>query len=370
MLTAPSAGAQAQPPRPSGERLFVSGHSLTDQPLPYDLAAISSSLGTPLQWNRQYKPGSSIRERVRGSAAGDNEEGWRGFHEGANREGMNMDVLAELRQPRTVSGGRYGLLLITESHDLLGTLQWNHTVRYMRHYHERFIEANPAGRTYFYEPWLGIDNKDDPRRWIAYERAASPVWQCVATRINLSLAAEGRADRIVSLPAGLAMAGLVERATQGPGVPGLSGASVRETLNRLFTDDVHLTRLGTYYMALVSYASVFARSPVGAWVPAEIDATLARLLQGLAWQQVSDYQATNRALTLAECRAHLQGSFIHTYWRYMRDTRWSPDVGATLAHLRAWRHGLTTRWRFWRDDEDNPFHYDAASDRSYWLPAP
>ena len=53
--------AQNTPP----QRLFYSGHSLLDEPLPRDVAAIAASLGTPLQqWERDTPPGSSMRERV------------------------------------------------------------------------------------------------------------------------------------------------------------------------------------------------------------------------------------------------------------------------------------------------------------------
>lgn len=352
------------------ERLFISGHSLTDNPLPGHLAAIARSLGTPLQWNRQYMVGSSIRARVRGAGTEPESTGWDGYRQGFNREGENLNVLSELRHPRTVSGGAYDALLITEEHELLNSLLANDTVRYLRHYHDRFIEGNATGRTFFYESWLGIDDKNDPRRWIAYERAASPVWQCLVTRINSSLASEGRGDRIASLPAGLALAGLIEQATQGSGVPGISGASVRETVDRLVKDNVHLTALGSYYAALVSYATIFDRSPLGAWAPEGVGTTQARALQTIAWQFVSDHRANHRVLTLDQCRALLQRSFIATFWGYLRDISWRKDLGTVHATLRWARHLLRGYWRLSRNDATNPLYYDAATDKDYWFPAP
>ena len=67
-----------------------------------------------------------------------------------------------------------------------------------------------------------------------------------------------------------ALAELVERATQGHGVAGVTGSTVRNTVNRIVNDDVHLTRLGSYYMALVSYAAIYRRSPEGAWAPEDV----------------------------------------------------------------------------------------------------
>ena len=83
----------------------------------------------------------------------------------------------------------------------LGSLIWNDTVRYLRHFHDRLIDGNPEATTYLYHSWISLDDKDDPARWIAYEREAYWAWQCVATRINQSLAAEGRTDRVLPLPA-------------------------------------------------------------------------------------------------------------------------------------------------------------------------
>jgi len=348
--------ATASPRAPA--RVFISGHSLTDNPMPPYLAAIAGSLGQPVQWNRQYIVGSAIKYRTRGRDA---ETGWAGYSMGLNREGQGLDVIDELRHRP------YDTLLITEQHGVLDSLLWHDTVRHLRHYHDRFIDGNPRGRTFFYEPWLGIDDKGDPRRWIAYERAASPVWQCIVTRINVSLAAEQRSDRIVSLPVGLALAELIERATQGQGVPAVSGATVRETVDRIVFDHVHLTGLGSYYVALVSYAALFDRSPVGAWAPDGVSAPQAASLQRIAWEAVSRLKTQSRPLPLEQCRGYVTGSFADLFYDHMRDTYWALQGPSLRLTLRRLRHEARSRWRLWRDD---PFRYDAATDKSYWLPPP
>lgn len=361
-LTPDAEGAAPPPP----ERVFISGHSLVDLPLPSYLAAIAASRGTPIQWDRQYMVGSSIRARVRGSGA--NRTAWDGYRQGYNREGEGMDVRAEFRSPSTVFGGAYDALLITEEHSLVGTLVWNDTVRHLRHYHDRFIEGNPRARTWFYEPWLGLNSKDDPRRWIAYERAASPVWQCVTSRINQSLAAEGRSDRIETLPAGVALAGLIERATGTPGVPGISAQSVRQTVDRLLRDAVHLTPLGAYYVALVSYAVMFERTPEGAWAPPNVDPVAARSLQGLAWELTRQERAQRRPLSLHECRARLQSSFIADYAAYVRDTSSRQELGPPHAWWRWAKHRLQWHWLLRESRADHPLGDPGADDRAYWLP--
>lgn len=363
----PADGDWPRAPR-SSARIFISGHSLTDRPLPDQLAAVADSLETPALWERQYIVGSSIRRRTRGET--DAPSVWAGYREGYNRHGEGLDVVAELRRPSVHPDRPYDVLLITEQHGLLGTLIWNDTVRHLRHYHERFIEGNPRGQTYFYESWISLDDKDRPERWIAYERAASPVWQCIATRINVSLQAEGRSDRIVSLPAGRALAELLARALQPPGVPGLSGPTARDAVDRLIKDDVHLTPLGSYYLALVSYAAIYERSPVGAWAPEGTDPALARALQTLAWDFVSGYYRSYRPISLAQCRQYLQDGFIGLYWAYVRDAYWRRETHFLAAYFRWARHLLTWRHRLSRSDERNPFHHDPATDAGHWWAPP
>lgn len=353
-------------------RMLISGHSLTDQPLPDFLAAIAKHQGLAWDWQRQYIVGSSILDRsagLRGTAP------WSGYRSGANREGKELDLLQELRTAGA-SPEPYSTLLITEQNGVLGGLVWNDTVRHLRHFHDRFIDANPRGTTWFYESWLGIDDKGNPGRWIAYERAASPVWRCVATRINRSLEAEGRADRIVALPAGRALAHLIERTTQAPGAAGLSGGPLdtpearRAVVDRFVADDVHLTPLGSYYIALVTSAALTGASSASNWAPAEVDATTAAALQREATAFVEAWRREAPPEDLAACRRHLQRDFIRIYWSYVRDKEWVAEQGKMRASLRWLTQVVQWQWRVARDNAANPFHFDAAADKSYWLPAP
>lgn len=362
-----SAGQAAPPGSP--QRVFLSGHSLMDQPVPSNLAAVAESLGTPIQWNRQYMVGSSMRDRARGRRAPAAATGWEGYRQGYNKAGEGMDVLSEWRQPRTVSGP-YDALVITEQHGLLGTLVWNDTVRFLRHHHDQFIAANPSGKTWFYESWLSLGNKDDPAPWIAYEKAASPIWQCLASRVNLSLQEEGRPDRIQAMATGWALAFLVEIATAPGGVPGVSGATVRETVDRIFKDNVHLTSLGSYYASLVTYAYLFDRSPEGGWAPSDLEPASASALQSVAWRAVSAERKSRRDLSVGDCQEELQGSFIALYWGYTRRAFWEAEVGTLGAWWRWAKHRIQWHWRLRRNGPDNPLRFDQATDGRFWLPPP
>jgi hypothetical protein len=336
----------------SKANIFYSGHSLLNDNLPERTADVASSLSTPVLWNRQIILGSPVRIRTRGADQSD--ASFAGYKTGNNRYGENLDVAAELRNPRTLSGQRYDALIITERNDLGSTLQFEDTVRYVRHFHERFIEGNAQGKSYFSHSWLGIADKSNPAAWIAYERAAAPAWQCVTSRINLSLAAEGRSDRMHFLPAGLALATLIERATQG-NVEGISAGSTLATVNQIFNDDVHFdTVLGSYYMGLVNYASVFRRSPVGAAAPAGVTAAQAKSLQETAWNVVANYYANEAAPDMASCRALMRDSYCGKFYNYVG----RPDVTGGCGSF------------FTQNSTENPFYFDAANDRAYWFAAP
>lgn len=334
------------------DRLFWSGHSLMDRPLPDYFAAIAASLDQPVQWNMQVIPGSNIKSRSRGT--GD----WDGYRQGSNRDGSELDVAAELISPRTVAGGPYDALIITEQHTFLGNLIWNDTIGHLRHFHERAIDGNARQTTYLYQSWLGIDDRNDPQRWIAYEKAAAPAWRCLAIRINMALAAEGRPDRIVPIDAGAALATFVEQAVAGQ-VPGFAGVP-RDVIDRLFQDDVHLTPLGSYFIALFVYAELAGTSPKGAWAPAGLNPEKAQSMQAAAWTIHRERASTLQDRSLDACRDYVGGPFLRQYLAYMRDKQVAAD-GRTRPYLTWLKHRLAFARVFGRQDKGNPLFFESVA---------
>jgi hypothetical protein len=306
---ADAGGGDAAPPDPAPARdtarFFLSGHSLTDDPTADDVVAIAGSLGLTAEYEEQIVVGSPIRYRTKGPDP--NAEGFPGYHLGKNRDGFDMDVLAELADPQHLTAGaRYDTLVITERHDLPMVVRWENTVGYLRDFHDHVVAANPDARTLLFSSWLPIRTEGvayTPADWIAYEKAALGGWACVAAKVNLTLEAEGREDRVTVLPASGALVALVERllADEVPGVEGTTD----ERLAVFFKDDVHMTPVGKYFMGLVIVAALYGRSPEGAAAPEELgldDATVA-VLQTLAATYVADYAARAESPTMAECRA-------------------------------------------------------------------
>jgi lysophospholipase L1-like esterase len=285
------------------QRIFYSGHSLLDEPLPGGVATIARSLGLPLHWERHTPFGSSMRDRT-----------------GSTPPLAGFDTL-----------------VVTEQHTLIGNLVWNDSAGQLRQLQDRFVAANPNGRTWFYASWLNLGDRNRPQHWIAYERLASPVWQCLVERVN----AARSGSRIQYLPAGALLAALVERVSRGE-VPGLRTEA-------LFTDDVHPSPLGAYFMSLAVFATLFDRSPAGAAVPGGLDANVARGLQPLAWTLVDEERARREAVSPAACRERTQ-RFIAPYAAYVRDVVTAPREGLIKAWWQWARHRAQWHWALHKMD--------------------
>ncbi|MDC3954824.1 hypothetical protein [Polyangium jinanense] len=314
-------------------RMFLSGHSLTDNPLPDHVLTIAQSLGKDFNFNEQIGIGSPIRVRTKGGSF--DAPDWPGYSTGKNREGSDMNVIEELLSPKTLGPGElYDTLVITERHDILGTIWWEDTFGFLRHYHDRLIDGNPAGHTLFYHSWLDVD-KNAPKTWIDHEKNALYAWECVASKVNLSLAAEGRTDRVEALPAGAALVDLVEHILNDE-VQGITGTTSQK-LDMIFSDNVHMTPLGAYYLALVTYASIFRASPVGAAVPAEINAEPAADMQKIAWDFVRAYysQPTPGEHTMEECRTFISQNVCATFWTLLNEPGQVAPCQADFANANA-----------------------------------
>jgi hypothetical protein len=365
-LAGVSPGIASMPPLNSPpEKIFISGHSLTNRPFPEYLERIVRTAGMSISWNRQYLEGSTIQQRTSG---GPGRSGWEGYRSGIDRDDRRIDSLAELTRAGQSRETQYDALVITERNSLLSEVLWYDTIRALRNYQDAFVARSPGGRTFFFEPWYRID-KDEPRRWISYEASASTAWGCVTTAVNASLEVDGRQDRIVSVPVALGLAHLVESSLGASRLPGLGGRSDREVLDRLFSDNVHPTPAGAYYTALFFFAKVWGRSPVGAWAPDDMDPDLVRTLQRTA-ASAAERTHGNAGMDLASCRSYMGWSFQWTFWPYMNDMSLREDLGFMKSRLVLVKHIATSLRYFWRNAPPNPFADPQVLKGHYWLPPP
>lgn len=302
----------------SSVRLMLSGHSLTDNPLADYLVDITAKTSDSFNYNQQIVLGSPIRVRTRGNDS--NSNNWTGYSQGKNKNGGdNLNLINEIRNPQTIGSGQlYNTLVITENHASLSQIQWENTIGYFRHYHDLMVAANSANRSFFYHSWLDV-NKADPSAWITHEGHAAVAWECVVSKVNQSLQAESRSDRVRLLPAGGALVDLVQRAVANQ-VPGITGTNTQK-LNMIFSDNVHLTSLGMYYMSLVVYSSTYGKSPYGIAPPtgSGISSALAGHLQTIAWNYVENYyeNLANSNRSMSSCRSYIANNTCSSYWNLL-----------------------------------------------------
>ncbi|MFM9849110.1 MAG: hypothetical protein ACKVP3_18345, partial [Hyphomicrobiaceae bacterium] len=294
-------------------KFFVSGHSLTDDPFADYIVAIGQSQSLKMSYEEQIVIGSPLRWRTLGDT--DKDPPWSGYGYGNNKGGRTgLDVRTAFAQSKS---DPFDVLIVTEGHHSVSELVWNDTPRYLRHFHEHFIRQNPSGRTFFFEPWEGISDKANPQPWIALEQQGTRVWRCMANRINASLAHEGRRDRIHSIPAGAALAMLIDASLRGD-VSVLKADTQAATVNLFFSDDVHLAPLGRYYLALLSYVWMTGNEVNGAWRPNGISEAQAEAVQKFAFSYYQSVQNdAGKDLDLSGCRKLMTGGFCDAWNAYV-----------------------------------------------------
>lgn len=331
-------------------RAFYSGHSLSDG-VPEVVDLIAKSRGQRLNFEVQSQGYSLLRQRTKGEnpSAPD----WPGYRAGHNRRGSGLNVADELRQPKRLApGDKYDVLVVTERHDLPGIARKERTAFYLAEMAKHLLSGNPDAEVLLYHTWLNID-PEAPWPWIDYERAVSPLWECVASRANLDLPKRGDGPRVRVLPGGSALAELAAALWEGK-VPGVVAGSPGARVRLLFSDNVHMSDIGRYYMGLVHYAVLFGRSPEGAFIPRILALETGRYLQTLAWQFASSYGERANAAAgrdMAACRTLMQEDVCPASVAFRQGTR--------LPVVAALRRRLDTYYcrREYSDaqDPENPF---------------
>ena len=338
---------------------FISGHSLNDKPYGEYLVEVLDSLDAKMTWEQQISLGSPIRWRTAGSVK---KEPWNGYSNGRDRSGdKSSNVLTELDRAQN-DGEPYDVLIVAEAHKSAGAVAHSETPRYLRHFHDRMIERNPSASTFFFEPWESVVDKSDPAPWFALERGNRRLWQCVTTRVNVGLERAGRADRVVSIPTGFAVASLIEASVKGD-IPIFARQSPTEVFDVFLKDHVHLNPKGDYYSALLSAAMITGKSVEGAWRPRIVSSDEAAAMQTFVDKLVAEHRATPPA-DLAECRALMTGGHCQAWNAYVPNEKTKPLKKCEEFFARETFEAAGFKHR-------NPFYLPpAAEEAGYWLSAP
>lgn len=258
-------GGQRPLPRERASVFFV-GHSLVNFDMPAMLDDIAKSMGVDHRYAAQIGVGAPLH--------------WIWDHpETTNGDNAHTELPT----------GHYDVLVLTELIPFPEHVMYSETAEYLRRFYELAMSGNPQTQVYFYETWYDVN---DPE-WSANIAADRALWEQVVDDVN----ARVDGPDILLVPGGTAMARLVERIDAGE-LPGL------ESRFDLYTDAIHLTDIGNYFIALVQFAVIYRRSPVGATYtthdrygrPFDVpDPEAARVMQEVAWEVVSEDPRTGVA---------------------------------------------------------------------------
>ena len=263
------------------EILFI-GHSLVGPDLPPLVEGGLLAMDRPATVAAQVINGAPLRFNLENSAGAE-----------------GVDGLAELAK------GETRVLILTEAVPVAEHLKWNDTPGQIAAFARLAQAANPDVRVFVYETWpsrksgTGVEIEGDPGAdipWRARLEADLPLWEG-AVRDGTAQAGVP----VALIPAGQAMARLSDAVEAGE-VPGIA------SMNAFFSDDIHLTPMGNYYVALVHMAAITGKSPEG--LPAKMTRSwqsrdaiipddLAPVLQRLAWQAVDGYVPASPPATAA-----------------------------------------------------------------------
>lgn len=242
------------------------GHSLVGRDMPAMLAQLAGH-----RYHSQLGWGASLGDHWSGNVNGFQEE---------NAHPAHRPVREAL------ASGDYGAFVLTEMVELRDAIRYHSSADRLADWARLARQARPDVRIYLYETWHRLN---DPAGWLnRIDADLINLWEAKVLRPAMSQDGIGT---IYVIPSGQVMAATVRAAEAGK-LPGIADRTA------FFTDDIHLTDLGNWLIAMTHFAALYHHAPVG--LPAQLNradgslatapnADAARAMQELVWQVVTSY---------------------------------------------------------------------------------
>lgn len=202
---------------------------------------------------------------------------------------------------QAVDSGQFDVLVLTESVEIKDAIKYHDSPDYVRKWAKAAHAANPQTRVYLYEVWHELN---DPKGWLErLDEDLGLYWEGVLLAQGLAHGDTG--GLVYVIPAGQVMARLVrEIETRG----GVDRLRTREDLfflnDKGKRDNIHLSPLGNYLVALTHFAVLYHRAPPakpleiqladGTLLP-PVSTELASLMSEVVWSVVTSYPKTGVA---------------------------------------------------------------------------
>ncbi|MCG7624722.1 hypothetical protein [Epibacterium sp. Ofav1-8] len=257
-------------------RVYHLGHSLVGQNIPHLLAQFA---GEGHRYNMQRGSGTSLRAH------------WEDSEPILDFDAVNKAPV--WRDPKeALAAGEYDAVILTEMVELRDALDYFDGAKYLHRWASLARSANPDVRLYLYETWHRLD---DPVGWL--ERIDSDLDTLWLGRLTATdTRSRPETAPIYLIPGGQVLAAVVRAAEAGQ-IPGLDQRAqlfARAADGSL--DQIHLSPLGEYIIALTHYAVLYHRSPEGlphqvtlfdGTAVSALDAEGAARVQALVWEVVT-----------------------------------------------------------------------------------
>jgi len=223
--------------------VFHLGHSLVNRDMPAMLAQLA---GEGHHFNSQLGWGTTLKAHWGDDAIN-------GFVE----ENAHSHFRAAHEATRS---GEYEAIVFTEMVEIRASLKYHDSPVYLALWAEEALAAKPDVRLYLYETWHPLD---DPEGWL--ERLDADFrryWLDGIAKPALARLPAGTQLRII--PAGQVLAAFVRTVESGSGIGNVSTrADLFARTAEGGQDQIHLSDLGNYLVALVHFTVLYHRSPVG-----------------------------------------------------------------------------------------------------------
>lgn len=263
---------------------FYIGHSLTDQ-VPDMVKSLSDDhQDVAFDWFFQSIPGASLQWQWGRMAANDYDPippHYYGFYHPVHG----------------LPNGNFTALVLTESVPRIDEV-WSigATYDYAELFADYATDFNADTRIFVYEVWhclnsgtpTGCDFDIDSNPWRQRLDDDLPMWESVVDHLNNELSLN---HEVCLIPGGQGLALLYDEIVAGT-VPDLND------ITDLFSDDIHLTDQGKYFIACIHFAMLTGQNPIGlthqtqVWWGGNFDApspALALRMQEIAWETVTTY---------------------------------------------------------------------------------
>lgn len=308
-------------------KAFYVGHSLSDQipDMVHSLSDYAKSFS--FDWVYQSIPGAALRWQ------------W-GRKKADDITPIDPHIHGFYDEEYGLPNGGFDALILTESVPRYPIII-EETYRYTDSFMNYALLFNPDIQVYINEPWhclesstpTGCDYDVDSAPWRQRLRDDLPMWESVVDSLNLRYP---DAANVCLIPSGQALGLLSDRIDAGE-VPGL------RSMEDLFSDRIHLTDQGKYFIACVHFAMIHRQSPVGLtnqtqyWWGGDFEAPsmeLAQNMQEIALETVQKYPGSCYTPTYQE--EELKNDF-HVYpnpaYDYIYTAQNDGDAGTEIYDL-------------------------------------